>query len=163
MKKLLLFFIFLFSFRTVFSQNILSSGEIHGNFSMDAQYYNPDSTIGAPPVPEKMRMQGYSNLIYTNGNFSAGARYESYLNPLTGFDPRYKGSGIPYRFASYKVDKLEVTVGNYYEQFGSGMILRAYEEKGLGIDNSLDGFRLKYVFHGVYIKEIGRASCRERV
>ena len=154
MKKIFLLFIFLFLFRIVFSQNILSSGEIHGNFSMDAQYYNPDSSIGAPPVPEKMRMQGYSNLIYTNGNFSAGARYESYLNPLTGFDPRYKGSGIPYRFASYKVDKLEVTVGNYYEQFGSGMILRAYEEKGLGIDNSLDGFRLKYVFHGIYLKGI---------
>ena len=97
-------------------------------------------------------MQGFSNIIYTNGKFSAGVRYESYLNPMQGFDPRYKGSGIPYRFASYKVNEMEVTVGNFYEQFGNGMILRAYEEKGLGIDNVLDGFRLKYSFHGIYLK-----------
>src|ERR1035437_248442 len=152
MKKLFLFFILLFSFRILFSQNTPSAGEIHGNFSLDAQYYNPDSSIGAPPVPAKMLMQGFSNLMYTNGNFNAGIRYESYLNPMQGFDPRYKGNGIPYRFASYKVNELEVTVGNFNEQFGSGMILRAYEEKGLGIDNSLDGFRLKYSFHGVYLK-----------
>src|ERR1035437_10231324 len=154
MKKLFLFFILLFSFRILFSQNTPSAGEIHGNFSLDAQYYNPDSSIGAPPVPAKMLMQGFSNLMYTNGNFNAGIRYESYLNPMQGFDPRYKGNGIPYRFASYKVNELEVTVGNFYEQFGSGMILRAYEEKGLGIDNSLDGFRLKYVYHGIYLKGI---------
>ena len=138
-----------------FSQENNSSGnagEIHGNMQMDAQYYNPDSTIGAAPVPEKMLMNGFMNLIYTKGNFSAGARYESYLDPIQGFDPRYKGNGIPYRYASYKADELEVTAGNFYEQFGSGLILRAYEEKGLGIDNAFDGLRLKYSTHGFYLK-----------
>ncbi|HEY4798597.1 MAG TPA: DUF6029 family protein, partial [Bacteroidia bacterium] len=97
-------------------------------------------------------MNGFANFIYTNKNFSAGLRYESYLNTIQGFDPRYKGNGIPYRFASYKADELEVTVGNYYEQFGSGLILRAYEEKGLGIDNVFDGLRLKYSKNGIYVK-----------
>lgn len=127
-------------------------GEIHGNMQMDAQYYNPDSTIGAAPVPEKMLMNGFANINYTKGKFSAGIRYESYLNTIQGFDPRYKGTGIPYRYATYSVDELEVTAGNFYEQFGSGMILRAYEEKGLGIDNVFDGLRLKYTVHGVYLK-----------
>lgn len=129
-----------------------NSGEIHGNMQMDVQYYNPDSTIGAAPVPEKMLMNSFANIIYTRGNFSAGIRYESYLNTIQGFDLRYKGNGIPYRYATYSVDELEVTAGNFYEQFGSGMILRAYEEKGLGIDNVFDGLRLKYVVHGVYLK-----------
>src|SRR5205823_4279091 len=100
MKKLFLLFIFLFSFGFIFSQNNTSSGEIHGNLQANAQYYNPDASIGAPPVPEKMLMQGFSNLMYTNGNFNAGIRYETYQNPMQGYDPRYKGSGIPYRFAS---------------------------------------------------------------
>ena len=108
------------------SQN--TAGEIHGNMQMDAQYYNPDSTIGAASVPEKMLMNGFANINYTKGNFSAGIRYESYLNTIQGFDPRYKGNGIPYRYAKYAVDELEVTAGNFYEQFGSGMVLRAYEE-----------------------------------
>ena len=41
-------------------------------------------------------------------------------------------------------DNLTVTAGNFYEQFGSGLILRSFEERTLGIDNALDGLRLKY-------------------
>jgi len=118
-------------------------GEIHGNVQFDAQYYNPDSAIGAQPVPEKLLMNGFTNLIYTKGNFTAGVRYENYMNPMLGFDQRYKGHGIAYRFASFDNDFLSITAGHFYEQFGSGMILRAYEERALGFDNVLDGARVK--------------------
>lgn len=127
------------------AQNILTDqGELHGNFQLDAQYYNVDTLIGAPIVPEKILSNGFMNLWYTKGKFSAGIRYENYLNVMQGFDSRYKGSGIPFRFATYTNDKLEATVGNFYEQFGGGLILRAYEERGLGFDNVLDGARVKY-------------------
>lgn len=134
-----------------------SPGEIHGNVQMDAQYYREDTSIGAAAVPENVLMNGFSNIVFTKGKFQAGLRYESYLNPMLGYDPRYKGSGIPYRYATYTVDELEVTAGNFYEQFGSGMVLRAYEEKGLGIDNAFDGLRLRYNIQGIYLKGlIGR-------
>jgi len=141
----------------VFSQQ-QNAGELHGNFQVDAQYYNRDSLIGAPVVPEKILTNGFMNLWYTRGNFTAGVRYENYLNVMQGFDPRFKGSGIPFRFASYNNDNLEVTAGNFYEQFGSGMLLRAYEERGLGYDNVFDGVRTRYnPVKGVYIKGlIGR-------
>lgn len=130
-------------------------GQIHGNFELDAQYYNPDSTIGAPPVPEKMLSNGFLNVNYTNGNISAGFRYESYLDVMQGFDSRYQGTGIPYRYFSYKMDNMEVTVGSFYEQFGTGMIFRSYEERGLGLDNAMDGVRLRYnPYKGIYIKGI---------
>ncbi len=119
-------------------------GQVHGSFQMDAQYYMKDSLIGAPKVPEKLLMNAFANIFYTNGNFSAGLRYESYQNVMQGFDSRNKGNGIPYRFASYKADELKVTVGNFYEQFGSGLILRAYQDWNLGIDNSIDGVQLQY-------------------
>lgn len=133
-------------------------GEIHGNVQFDAQYYNPDSAIGAPPVPEKLLMNGFTNLIYTKGKFQVGLRYENYLNALLGFDPRYQGQGITYRYATFDADFLTITVGNFYEQFGSGMILRAYENRGLGFDNVLDGARVKaHVLGGVYMTAlIGR-------
>ena len=54
------------------------------------------------------------------------------------------GNGIPYRFAQYTIEGLDVTVGNFYEQFGNGLVFRSYEEKDLGIDNAMDGIRLKY-------------------
>jgi len=133
----------------------LNNGEIHGNFQLDAQYYNPDSAIGAQKVPEKFLMNSFTNLIYTNGDFSAGVRFESYLNTMLGFDPRYKGTGFPYKFATFNRDNFSITVGNYYEQFGSGMIFRSYEERGLGYDNAMEGVRVKYtLFKGIHIKGI---------
>lgn len=144
-------FVFFYSFSTSAQQQ--SPGELHGNFQIDAQYYNKDSLIGAPVVPEKILTNGFMNLWYTRGDFSAGLRYESYLNVMQGFDPRYKGSGIPFKFASYKNDKLEATVGNFYEQFGNGILLRAYEERGLGYDNAFEGIRVRYQpSKGVYLK-----------
>lgn len=130
-------------------------GEIHGNFQLDVQYYNPDSAIGAPPVPEKVLMNGFGNIIFTKGRFTAGFRYENYSNVLLGFDPRYKGSGVPYRYINYNHDGLDITLGNYYEQFGSGMIFRTYEERQLGVDNAMEGARIKYSpIKGVYLKGI---------
>ena len=133
----------------------LSAGEIHGNFQVTSQYYNPDSAIQALPVPEKLLMNSFTNLIYTNGNFSAGLRYESYLNTVLGFDPRYKGNGVPFRYISFNKDELSVTVGSYYEQFGSGLIFRSYEERNLGYDNAMDGVRVKYtILKGIHLKGV---------
>ena len=63
---------------------------------------------------------------------------------MQGYDSNFNGNGIPYRFAQYNVNGLDITVGNFYEQFGNGLIFRSYEEKTLGIDNVMDGIRLKY-------------------
>ena len=117
-------------------------GSIHGNFQIDAQYYQPDSLIGAPKVPEKFLSNAFGNVNYTRGNFSAGARYEAYNNVRQGFDARYKGQGLVNRFMRYRTDLLDITVGNIYEQFGSGLMLRTYYEPGLLYDNSLDGVRV---------------------
>ena len=35
-------------------------------------------------------------------------------------------------------------VGSFYEQFGNGLIFRAWENRQLGINNSLRGIRYKF-------------------
>jgi hypothetical protein len=143
-NKSVILFLLIFGFKiSISAQNFLKNGEIHGSFQTDCQYYFKDTAIGATKVPEDFLMNGFANFLYTNSKFNAGFRFESYQNALKGFDVRYKGNGIPYRFASYKTDNVEITVGNFYEQFGSGMILRTYEDRGLGFDNSIDGIRIK--------------------
>ncbi len=119
------------------------TGTVSGNFQIEAQSYVTDSIIGAENVPDKFRSNGYLNLIYTSGKFDIGMRYENYMKPLLGFEQNYEGQGIAYRYATYKSDDIDITAGNFYEQFGSGMIFRAYEEWTLGIDNSVDGLRVK--------------------
>lgn len=126
-------------------------GQIHGNFEVDAQSYKADSLIGAPEFPEQVGSNSFLNLLYTRGNFEAGLRYEAYYPTLQGFT-RNQGAGVPYRYARYRTDKVDVTAGTFYEQFGSGMVLRTYEQWGLGFDNSLDGFRVKsQPVKGVYV------------
>ena len=120
------------------------NGNIQGDFNFSAQSYSEDPSINAEKVNESMLMNAYSNIRFNKGNFTAGVRFESYLNVLQGFDSRFNGNGIPYRFAQYNVNGLDITAGNFYEQFGNGLIFRSYEEKTLGIDNVMDGVRLKY-------------------
>ncbi|MDX2173593.1 MAG: DUF6029 family protein [Bacteroidota bacterium] len=128
-------------------------GSIHGNFQIDAQYYQPDSLIGAPKVPEKMLSNAFGIINYQKGKFSAGVRYEAYNNVMQGFDTRYKGQGITNRFARYQDNLLDITVGNIYEQFGSGLLLRTYYEPGLLFDNSLDGIRvISNPYKGITLK-----------
>ncbi len=126
-------------------------GTISGSLQSDVQSYREDSTIGAPNVPEQILSNTFVNVLFNRGKFTLGFRFESYQNPLLGIDPRYgttgagTGIGIPYRFVTYADDIFEVTAGNFYEQFGSGMVLRTYEERNLGFDNSIDGLRLRFM------------------
>lgn len=159
--KKYLFFVFLITLpfiNNLTAQNIdqvLNNGEIHGNFQLDMQYYQEDSLIGATAVPENVLMNGFANFIYTNGSFEAGIRYESYLNPMLGFPAKYKGNGLGSRYASFTNEDMKITVGNYYEQFGNGLIFRSYEERGLGYDNAMDGIRINYkLAEGLYVKGI---------
>jgi hypothetical protein len=137
------------------AQNNSLGSQVNGNFQMDAQYYNVDSAIGANGVPEKMLMNSWTNITYSSGSFNAGLRYETYLNPINGYDPRYQGTGIPYWFVDYKTGQFQVTAGHIYEQFGNGTIFRTYEEHNLGYDNSLNGIRVKFnPVKGVELKGI---------
>lgn len=134
------------------AQGILG-GHVTGNIQLDGQISHADSVIGAADVPEKLLMNARADILYTNGNFSAGLRFEAYQNPMLGFNSKYQGQGIANYFAAYNGDKLSVTVGNFYEQFGSGMILRAYEDRYLGVDNSLLGLNVALrPFEGVTVK-----------
>ena len=151
LKKITYTFILSFLTLNSFAQN--NGGEIHGDFDLNMQSYQEDEIIGAKAADEIILNNAYLNINYTKGDFTAGLRYESYLNALMDFDDSYKGNGIPFRYASYTIDGLEVTVGNYYEQVGSGLIFRSYENKGLGADNAMDGIRLKYSpLKGIYLK-----------
>ncbi|MDR1848185.1 MAG: DUF6029 family protein [Bacteroidales bacterium] len=124
-----------------YSQGILG-GKVTGSFQMDMQVSREDTIIGSQDVAERFLSNSYTTILYTNGAFTAGVRFEAYLNPILGFDAQYKGAGFANRFASYKKDFLEITVGNYYEQFGNGLIFRSYQEQNLGLDNAMDGIRI---------------------
>ncbi len=123
------------------SQTILPGARLWGNFNLDSQYYFIDQAIGADTVRHRLGMNAFSNVNFSYKNFSAGIRLESYNKRLEGY-PNYDGTAIPFRFISFSQESLEVILGNFYEQFGNGLILRSYVDHGLGLDNAMDGARV---------------------
>lgn len=145
MKKLTLLLWAISFVAIAYSQDFLNNASVNGSFQVDAQFYRPDVAIGITDssiAGRKMGINGYGNIIYSLGNFKAGMRYEALLTPMAGFDPRQEGNGFPYLWASWGNELIDVTVGNFYEQFGNGLIFRTYEEWTLGYDNSMNGMRV---------------------
>lgn len=133
----------------------IMGGHVTGNVQVDGQMSRADSTIGAPEMLDKIRLNTRADILYTNGDFSAGLRFEMYQNPLQGFDPEWEGQGLAHYFVGYSGKLLSVTVGHFYEQFGSGMILRSYEDRYLGLDNALFGVNVALrPLKGVTIKAL---------
>ncbi len=148
--------LFLFFPLIIAAQNIIGGGKVTGNIQTDAQVYSEDNKLGITDSTlnyKKFGMNGFANINYTNGDFRAGMRFEGFLNPMLGYDPRYEGVGVPYWYAGYKLGSLEMTAGHFYEQFGSGLILRSWEEWTLGYDNNIYGFNAKFTpVDGVTLK-----------
>lgn len=156
MRNHLIAIILLFLAANVDAQNSEENPlQISGNFQVLAQSYNEDTLIKADVPPEKMTLNSFANIIATKGKFQAGIRYESYLPAQLGYPDNFKGSGIGYRYANYTDDKLSITVGNFYEQFGNGLTLRIFEDRNLGLENAMDGVKVQIEpIKGVYIKGV---------
>lgn len=101
-----------------------------------------DEKIGAKKTGDLLT-NTYVDLQMQSKHVDAGARLEYLEHPLPGFENDFKGWGIPNLWVKGKLGNNEFTLGTFYEQFGSGFILRTYEERSLGIDNSLLGARLQ--------------------
>lgn len=140
MKKFTLSALIFISAFQSFSQ--LDKGSITGNLETTFQYLNEDSIIGATQPASKGLLNSYMNIFYTNGKIRAGVRFESYLPRIQGYPSNFDGTGLGMRYVGYNNDFIDITVGSIYEQFGSGLSLRAYEDRALGFDNMLDGVRL---------------------
>ena len=120
-------------------------GTLRAVVQMDAQLYVRDSVLdpaGDYYPDERALGQGWALFTYERGNLRMGMRYENYQNAILGFPTGYRGEGITYRYAQWQQGKFDITVGNFFEQFGQGLVFRAYEERGLGLDNAMDGSRI---------------------
>ena len=132
-----------------FQANSQNYGGLSGNFQLNYQTFQEDSSINAEA--RKPYTSGYTNLLYNYNQFTVGARIEAYNNTIPGFS-EYEGYGISNKFIQFKNKIVDVTVGDFYDEFGSGLIFRTYFDPNLGVDNAIEGLRLKLIpVEGVYI------------
>ncbi len=127
---------------------------LSGSFESNAQWYINDPVLGdfEDPISEfelenkHLRANSYLRLDYGFlNNFTIGLQAESYEPlPLLSYFPEYRGTDLTNYYINFRNEKLDITVGHFYEQFGSGLLLRAFEERQLGLNNALRGGRIKY-------------------
>ena len=129
---------------------------LKGNFQSDALVGQLDSVIGATGYNGPFVSNSYLDLSLASQYVTAGARLELLHCPLPGFEDAFAGGGLPNIYVTGKYKWFEATIGNVYDQFGSGFIFRAYEDRPLGVDNSLRGARFVFTpYKGIRLKALG--------
>ena len=135
-------------------------GRLFGGFESNSQWYLNDVNRKIEHPNEPIRSNNYLLLNYNYGKWTAGIQGESYApKPLLNFNPKYENTNIGTYFLNYKSNKLDITVGHFYEQFGSGLLLRSWEDRALGINNAIRGGKITYrpnqnlLFTGLYGKQ----------
>lgn len=134
---------------------------LKGSIQSDVLIPQEDEKIKTGTYDDWALTNTYAELQLLNKYVTAGARLEFLEYPLPGFEKDFKGWGVPYFYITGKYKKIELTAGDFYDQFGSGFIFRTYEERSLGIDNSLRGGRIVVQpFNGVNLKLLGGQQRR---
>ena len=129
---------------------------LKGNFQTEGLVGQIDSVIGATGYNGPYVSNSYLDLSLSSQYVTAGARLELLHCPLPGFEDGFAGGGLPNVYVTGKYKWFEATVGNVYDQFGSGLIFRAYEDRPLGVDNSLRGARIVLTpYKGIRLKALG--------
>lgn len=117
---------------------------LSGSIQSDVLFPEYDEKIETERTSDWVLTNTYVDLNLGSKFVEAGARFEFLQHPLPGYETDFKGKGVPHFYVKGHYKNLELVVGDYYEQFGSGFVLRTYEERSLGIDNALRGARLNY-------------------
>lgn len=135
---------------------------LHGSVQSDVLIPEEDKDINTGSYDDWGLTNTYVDLNLMSKNVEAGARLEFTEYPLPGFENDFKGWGVPHIYIKGISDfGFDVTVGDFYDQFGSGFIFRTYEERSLGIDNALRGARLNVTaWKGVQFKLLGGLQRR---
>ena len=114
-----------------------------GGFESNSQWYlnDPQLNVAHPETPLRSNNYLFLNLKYKN--WTAGIQGESYDDKaLLNYNPKFENTNVATYFLQYKNEKIDVTAGYFYEQFGSGLLLRGWEDRSLGINNALRGGRI---------------------
>jgi hypothetical protein len=145
MKKTAIFFFLLCA-----SFNSFAQGTLTGDFQSNINFFMKDTNIGAAnnPLYDNALSGGEAWLslryntesgytFFLRGDLFNNSNLKTPTSPMSDF-------GIGAWSINKEFGKLNITVGYIYDQIGSCILFRSYEDRGLLIDNALVGAEIKY-------------------
>ena len=136
--------------------SLISNSQVLDNLSIGLEsntvWYNDDNETGdffdtANNDSDKhIRSNSYLKIDYNFlESLTASVQIESYEPfALLNYSKNYEGTNLGIYSLNYRDSKLNITAGHFYSQFGSGLILRNWEDRQLGINNALQGGKIVY-------------------
>ena len=140
LNRLTLFLFFLLFIYKGVSQ---SNNFFYGSFESNGVYYEDSESTD---YDKKFASNSYLNIKYNlNNKWVFDLQTESYLpKQLQNYSDLLEDTFISTFSIDFNTTNFNFTLGTLYEQFGSGMLLRTWEDRQLGINNSLWGIRSSY-------------------
>ena len=140
---------------SVSAQQTIGNGQVSGSLESSSIYYAPDNRAyndKSPRPEDKFGSNNYLKVDYMNGRFTAGIQVNAFLPALVGYDAYEYGKKfyLASKYIQWRDKNFEILVGDIFDQFGNGLIFRSFEDRQLGINNSLEGVRAAYNF-GRYV------------
>ena len=137
-------------------------GQVSIALESNNSYYAPDKTleeIGLVKPEQRSRgdfgSNDYLKVDYNIGRFSAGIQVDGYLPAMYGYDfydysqRDSKLNMFLTKYVQWEDANWGVRLGDIYDQFGNGLVFRAYEDRALAFNNSLAGARAYYNFNNM--------------
>ena len=126
-----------------------NDGYVTGGFETNTNLYHDDARTSATVPDGKFGSNNYLKLDYYNRKFSAGVQMEAYAPALVGYSSDLKGAALTNYYVNWDDDDFSITAGTFYDQFGSGLLFRTWEDRALGLNNSMMGARVEYSYNDI--------------
>src|SRR5690606_9017360 len=112
-------------------QDNQSKGTLNIGIESNSQWYIDDDKIKISEI-ERFRSNSYIKADYFIDKWEFGFQVESYSPmALLKYSPKLDKTDIGTIYARYNNTEmgLDITAGHFYEQLGSGLILRSWEDR----------------------------------
>ena len=120
------------------------NGYLTGSFESNNHLYVNDPTNEFQSADDRFGSNNYLKFDYYKGAFSAGMQMEGYLPAQIGYPTELQKYALSNFYLNWRDDNFQVTAGTFYEQFGSGLLFRSWEDRLLGLNNAIMGARFAY-------------------
>ncbi len=110
--------------------------------------YVDDPVTGSVDKDRRFASNDYLKVDFYKGRFSAGVQGEGYFPALMGYPSELSGVSLSNAYAAWSGSRWSVTAGTIYEQFGSGLLFRTWEDRNIGLNNAVLGARAAFNLGG---------------